>query len=213
MDPWRFRSAVAAVGDMADHGAAIVAEAFAEPHGDHLSHRRYVTEGRLQIMRSGEGKLFEVFVRALQGERYPGEFVLGFSSFRNVPENQYCADSLAVVIADGRGAVVDINLAAVPGDQLRVIGKTNRMALGYGPFERIFDCFACCFVDDSEHFRDAAVRAVAIIPASQLFGNGVEEIYFAGSVSGDHAVGYAREGDGEFSLARASLAEKLVAMV
>ena len=81
---------------------------------------------------------------------------LGGALLGLIVEHQHHAADLSAAVLDGRGAVTDGPLAAVLGDEQRVIGKAHHHALAQDPRDRRFGGPPRLFINDVEHLGQRA---------------------------------------------------------
>src|ERR1700691_2253060 len=120
-------------------------------------------------MRRDERELLKLFVRPLERKRGPRHLVFRFSPLRYIAENEDATDEISGLITDGRGAVVNEKLPAVPGEELCVVGKANGPSLGNSLFQRVCHYIPRRLIDDSEYLSNVAAHGFTLAPAGEVF--------------------------------------------
>ena len=87
----------------------------------------------------------------------------------HIPEDQYCADDPAIIVADRRTTVPDGITVSVFGDQHGVIRQADDSPFLQDFADRILDFALIPFVDDVEHLFQRSLDGVAQAPTGQLF--------------------------------------------
>jgi hypothetical protein len=147
----------------------------------------------LRMMASSEDSTIEASRRAARSR--PGLFPLRAPGRRDVPEDQHAARDAAELVADGRRAVVDRVLAALPVDEHRVVREADDGTVLQGPRGRVLDGLARILVHDPEHSAQRLTDGVRLAPAGQRLGHGIERGDAALEVGGDDRVADAAQRD------------------
>ncbi len=103
-------------------------------------------------------------------------------------------DDLPGLITDGRAAVCDRQLAAVPAGELCVIGQADNYAFTENPLDRGLYALAGLLVPDVEYLVEWLPSGFLQCPTSCRLGGRVHERDAPLSISCDHGVGDALEG-------------------
>ena len=124
-------------------------------------------------------------------------FRLGLESFRDVAKDEHRADGLTQVVEDRCGGFRDVALIAVAGDQQGRMVLADDDAGGNGLAQQTGVGLAGLLVEGAIHFGQRAAHRVGLKPASQLFGDGVEEDDATFRIGGDDPVTNGAQGDAE----------------
>ena len=125
------------------------------------------------------------------------QLALRAAAQRHVAEHQHDAGDIPLLVVDGRGAIVDRDPAAVPGDQDGVIGQSHHRAVAQHLGGEVRRGPARDFVFDAEDFRQRAAFGVSVGPAGERFRDGVHEVNAALRVGGNHGVADAAQRSGQ----------------
>ena len=116
------------------------------------------------------------------------EFGLHLPFRRDIPEYQHRTDYPAFSIPDGRPAVGDTPLAAVPGDERGVVGQTDDQAVFHDLGHRIRAGLARAFVDDAENLVEGFALSLFLVPSRQHLRHPIDQDHFPLRVGGDDPI-------------------------
>ena len=86
----------------------------------------------------------------------------GHASFGDVAEDEDDADHFAGAVADGRAAVVNADLGAIPGDEEGVVGQTDDCAEAADLVDGVFNGYPCVLVEDGEDLVEGSCFGVRL---------------------------------------------------
>src|SRR4030095_15028609 len=86
---------------------------------------------------------------------------------------EHRANYLLLLVFDRRSAVVDRGLPTALGDERRVIGQINRLALAKHFRQRILNRLAVILIDDLEYFRQMFALHLRLSPSGQASATGL----------------------------------------
>ena len=121
---------------------------------------------------------------------------------RHVAKVQHHAAQHAGRVEDGRGAIGDLRLCTVAGDQQRVVGQGHGLPGFEHTRHRVGHGGARECVDDAKHRRQRLAQGLGAGPAGQALGDGVHARHAARGVGGDDGVADGLQGDAQVFLAR-----------
>jgi hypothetical protein len=128
----------------------------------------------------------------------------------HVAEDQDDARDGAAVVDDGGAAVFNGHLAAVPGQERRVVGLPDHRAQAQHLGRGILGRLPSLLVDNAEHLGEWPPHGVCQGPARQRLGRRVQEDQPGLGVGRDDRVADAREGDRVAALAGRDAAARAV---
>ena len=115
----------------------------------------------------------------------PLDEVLGLPPIGDVSEDHHDADERALLAPDRRGAVVDGDLAAVPGDQQRVVRQASDEPRLDDLADRLLVGLPGLLIDDPENFFEVFAVGLRQRPSGERLGDRVHIV--------DEAVGIGRQ--------------------
>ena len=154
----------------------------------------HVVHPAVEKIAVGHLDLPDVDVRAAQRQFHPlvglAEHLgfLGPPALADVAEDQDDAGDSPAFVEDGGAAVVDRHLAAVPGQERRVVGQPDHRAQAEHLGRGILDRLPGLLVDDVEHLGQRPPDRLRSRPAGQRFGRWVQEGHTSLGVGGDDRV-------------------------
>ena len=123
----------------------------------------------------------------------------------DVAEDEHDAPETPVRRANGRGAVVDLALGSVAGNQHGVVRQGDHGALFQDTFHRIRHRLARADMDNGENLAQGTSQRLAGRPAGQHFGHMVHAGDATADIGGDDAFADRFKRDGQILLAVAKL--------
>ncbi len=128
----------------------------------------------------------------------------------DVPEDQDYALDLPSGSANGRAAVGDLVLRAIPRYEHGVIGQADDLAMGQDLFDGVLGGCTSEGIDDPKDFGQRPVRRFFNAPAGEACGDRIHPSDLPGRVRGDNGISDRIQRDPEVALAEAQGRYRLI---